>query len=67
MVLDLVNMDPKSSLRGIPIKLFKESLVGSLLIVFQVILGEEVAASKLTIFDLSQQICDAVQARADIG
>ncbi|KAF3325533.1 pyrophosphate--fructose 6-phosphate 1-phosphotransferase subunit alpha [Carex littledalei] len=33
----------------------------------KVILGEEVAASKLTIFDLAQQICDAVQARADIG
>ncbi|KAJ4817776.1 Pyrophosphate--fructose 6-phosphate 1-phosphotransferase subunit alpha [Rhynchospora pubera] len=32
-----------------------------------VILGEEVAASKLTIFDLTKQICDAVQARADIG
>ncbi|KAJ4830913.1 hypothetical protein Tsubulata_039034 [Turnera subulata] len=29
-----------------------------------VILGEEVAASKLTLFDLTQQICDAVQARA---
>lgn len=33
----------------------------------QVILGEEVAASKLTIFDLTKQICDAVQARADKG
>lgn len=30
-----------------------------------VILGEEVAASKLTLFDLSKQICDAVQARAE--
>ncbi|KAL3340654.1 hypothetical protein AABB24_029005 [Solanum stoloniferum] len=30
-----------------------------------VILGEEVAASKLTIFDITQQICDAVQARAE--
>jgi len=30
-----------------------------------VILGEEVAASKLTIFDITKQICDAVQARAD--
>ncbi|KAJ8772544.1 hypothetical protein K2173_027721 [Erythroxylum novogranatense] len=29
-----------------------------------VILGEEVAASKLTLFDLTKQICDAVQARA---
>ncbi|KAH8509801.1 hypothetical protein Peur_051569 [Populus x canadensis] len=29
-----------------------------------VILGEEVAASKLTLFDLTTQICDAVQARA---
>ncbi|XP_040380770.1 pyrophosphate--fructose 6-phosphate 1-phosphotransferase subunit alpha-like isoform X2 [Oryza brachyantha] len=29
-----------------------------------VILGEEVAASKLTIFDITKQICDAVQARA---
>ncbi|KAK3014327.1 hypothetical protein RJ639_008920 [Escallonia herrerae] len=30
-----------------------------------VILGEEVAASKLTLFALTQQICDAVQARAE--
>ncbi|XP_057503291.1 pyrophosphate--fructose 6-phosphate 1-phosphotransferase subunit alpha [Actinidia eriantha] len=30
-----------------------------------VILGEEVSASKLTLFDLTKQICDAVQARAD--
>ncbi|XP_068652558.1 pyrophosphate--fructose 6-phosphate 1-phosphotransferase subunit alpha-like [Aristolochia californica] len=30
-----------------------------------VILGEEVAASKLTLFDLTEQICDAVQARAE--
>ncbi|KAK4744423.1 hypothetical protein SAY87_010735 [Trapa incisa] len=29
-----------------------------------VILGEEVAASKLTLFDLTKQICDAVQVRA---
>ncbi|KAJ8762375.1 hypothetical protein K2173_007533 [Erythroxylum novogranatense] len=29
-----------------------------------VVLGEEVAASKLTLFDLTKQICDAVQARA---
>ncbi|KAL9259471.1 Pyrophosphate--fructose 6-phosphate 1-phosphotransferase subunit alpha-like protein [Drosera capensis] len=29
-----------------------------------VILGEEVAASKLTLFDLTKQICDAVQSRA---
>jgi len=34
---------------------------------FQVILGEEVAASKLTLFDLTKQICDAVQARAEKG
>lgn len=33
----------------------------------QVILGEEVAASKLTLFDLTKQICDAVQARAEKG
>jgi pyrophosphate--fructose-6-phosphate 1-phosphotransferase len=33
----------------------------------QVILGEEVAASKLTIFDITKQICDAVQARAEKG
>lgn len=33
----------------------------------QVILGEEVAASKLTIFDIAKQICDAVQARAGQG
>ncbi|KAI3690540.1 hypothetical protein L2E82_48619 [Cichorium intybus] len=32
-----------------------------------VILGEEVAASKLTIFDLTKQIRDAVQARAEEG
>ncbi|CAM8972262.1 hypothetical protein QQ045_029657 [Rhodiola kirilowii] len=30
-----------------------------------VILGEEVAASKLTLFDLTKQICDAVQSRSD--
>ncbi|CAH9079843.1 unnamed protein product [Cuscuta europaea] len=30
-----------------------------------VILAEEVAASKLTLFDITQQICDAVQARAE--
>ncbi|GMH27377.1 hypothetical protein Nepgr_029220 [Nepenthes gracilis] len=30
-----------------------------------VILGEEVTASKLTLFDLTKQICDAVQARAE--
>lgn len=30
-----------------------------------VILGEEVAMSKLTIFDITKQICDAVQARAE--
>ncbi|GFZ10597.1 phosphofructokinase family protein [Actinidia rufa] len=30
-----------------------------------VILGEEVSASKLTLFDLTKQICDAVQARAE--
>ncbi|OVA01037.1 Phosphofructokinase domain [Macleaya cordata] len=30
-----------------------------------VILGEEVASSKLTLFDLTKQICDAVQARAE--
>ncbi|KAG7024075.1 Pyrophosphate--fructose 6-phosphate 1-phosphotransferase subunit alpha, partial [Cucurbita argyrosperma subsp. argyrosperma] len=29
-----------------------------------VVLGEEVAASKLTLFDLTTQICDAVQSRA---
>ncbi|KZV32193.1 pyrophosphate--fructose 6-phosphate 1-phosphotransferase subunit alpha-like [Dorcoceras hygrometricum] len=28
-----------------------------------IILGEEVAASKLTLFDITKQICDAVQAR----
>lgn len=31
------------------------------------ILGEEVTASKLTIFDIAKQICDAVQARAEQG
>lgn len=34
---------------------------------FQVILGEEVAASKLTLFDLTKRICDAVQSRAEQG
>ncbi|KAI3781304.1 hypothetical protein L2E82_11313 [Cichorium intybus] len=33
----------------------------------KVILSEEVAASKLTIFDLTEQIRDAVQARAEEG
>lgn len=33
----------------------------------QVILGEEVAASKLTLFDITKQLCDAVQARAEQG
>ncbi|GJM99883.1 hypothetical protein PR202_ga17022 [Eleusine coracana subsp. coracana] len=33
----------------------------------KVILGEEVAASKLTIFDITKQICDAVQARYEKG
>ncbi|KAI3827556.1 hypothetical protein L1987_01633 [Smallanthus sonchifolius] len=32
-----------------------------------VIFAEEVAASKLTIFDITKQICDAVQARAEQG
>lgn len=50
-----------------PNQLLQGKFSWSLLIAFQVILGEEVAASKLTIFDLAQQICDAVQARADIG
>ncbi|KAK9135588.1 hypothetical protein Syun_014918 [Stephania yunnanensis] len=31
----------------------------------KVILAEEVAASKLTLFDITKQICDAVQARAE--
>ncbi|GJY26462.1 hypothetical protein Tco_0401188 [Tanacetum coccineum] len=30
-----------------------------------VILGKEVAASKLTIFDLTKQICDAIQAKTE--
>lgn len=33
----------------------------------QVILGEEVAAAKLTLFDLTKQLCDAVQTRAEQG
>jgi hypothetical protein len=33
----------------------------------QVILGEEVSALKLTIFDITKQICDAVEARAEKG
>ncbi|KAK1314754.1 Pyrophosphate--fructose 6-phosphate 1-phosphotransferase subunit alpha [Acorus calamus] len=31
----------------------------------KVILGEEVAASKLTLFDITKQICDAIQTRAE--
>jgi hypothetical protein len=34
---------------------------------YQLILGEEVALSKLTLFDITKQICDAVQARAAQG
>ncbi|RWV94621.1 hypothetical protein GW17_00042824 [Ensete ventricosum] len=33
----------------------------------KLILGEEVALSKLTIFDITKQICDAVQARSEKG
>lgn len=33
----------------------------------QVILGEEVAASKLTLSEIAKQITDAVQARAEQG
>lgn len=33
----------------------------------QVILAEEVDSSKLTLFDITKQICDAVQARAEQG
>lgn len=33
----------------------------------QVILGEEVAASKLTLFEITKQITDAVQTRAEQG
>jgi pyrophosphate--fructose-6-phosphate 1-phosphotransferase len=33
----------------------------------QVILGEEVSTSKMTLFDVTKQICDAVQARAEKG
>lgn len=33
----------------------------------QVILAEEVEALKLTLFDITKQICDAVQARAEQG
>lgn len=31
------------------------------------ILGEEVSLSKLTLFDITKRICDAVQARAEQG
>lgn len=44
-----------------------EHFVNHLYELLQVILGEEVAASKLTLFDLTKQICDAVQARAEQG
>jgi pyrophosphate--fructose-6-phosphate 1-phosphotransferase len=33
----------------------------------QVILGEEVAQSKLTLFEISRKISDVVQARAEQG
>lgn len=33
----------------------------------QVILGEEVAQSKLTLFEISRKIADAVQARSEQG
>lgn len=33
----------------------------------QVILSEEVASLKLTLFDITQRICDAVEARAEQG
>jgi pyrophosphate--fructose-6-phosphate 1-phosphotransferase len=39
----------------------------NLICTLKVILGEEVAASKLTLFDITKQICDAVQARAGQG
>lgn len=39
----------------------------SLLCSMQVILGEEVAASKLTLFEITKQISDAIQARAEQG
>lgn len=47
---------------------FSEFLSQSKIVCFlQVILGEEVAASKLTLFDISTRICDAVQDRATQG
>lgn len=33
----------------------------------QVLLGEEVSNSKLTLFDVTKQICDAIQARGEQG
>jgi hypothetical protein len=33
----------------------------------KVILGEEVATSKMTLFDVTKQICDAIQARGEQG
>lgn len=33
----------------------------------QVLLGEEVANSKMTLFDVTMQICDAIQARGEQG
>jgi len=39
----------------------------SLIRFMQVILGEEVAASKLTLFEITKQITDAVQTRAEQG
>ena len=33
----------------------------------QIILGEEVALSKLTLMEIISKICDGVQARAELG
>lgn len=38
-----------------------------MVILLQVVLSEEVASSKLTLFDITKRICDAVQARAEKG
>jgi hypothetical protein len=47
---------------------YLEKITNLLTLIFaQVILGEKVAASKLTVFDITKQICDVVQARAEQG
>lgn len=61
-VNDMFMFNSFSLLEGLSDELYPFVFIG-----FQLILGEEVALSKLTLFDITQQICDAVQARAAQG